>query len=58
MLSHACAVGDVPLEWYEHEEHVGYGRTGDKLLRAKRKGFLDNLLARNDDSQVLAYHPR
>ena len=43
------AVGDVPLEWYEHEEHIGYGRSGDRLLRSKRKGFLDALLARNDD---------
>ena len=39
----------MPLEWYEHEDHIGYERTGTKLLRAKRKSILDSLLARNDD---------
>ena len=26
-------VGDVPLEWYAAEEHVGYDLDGSKLVR-------------------------
>ena len=43
------AVGDVPLDWYDHEEHIGYDRAGGKLTKGKRKSYLDSLLARNDD---------
>lgn len=42
-------MGDVPLKWYNDENHIGYGRTGDKLLRKAKKDKLDELLDRNDN---------
>eukprot|EP00892_Ulva_mutabilis_P006986 jgi/Ulvmu1/465/UM001_0472.1 len=42
-------VGNVPLEWYKHEEHIGYDRDGEPIKRKGKPGdMLDTLLARND----------
>ena len=38
----------VPLEWYKDEEHIGYDREGEKLLRKAKQDRLDALLAKND----------
>lgn len=43
-------VGEVPLEWYSDEEHIGYDQEGDKIIKKDRKDKLDQLLERNDDS--------
>ena len=37
----------MPLEWYQDEEHIGYDREGDKLLRKAQRDRLDALLARH-----------
>lgn len=44
-------VGDVPLEWYKDEPHIGYDRSGQKILKKKRRDQLDTFLARTDDSK-------
>ena len=40
-------VGDVPLEWYKDEEHIGYDVDGRKIKKRDREGriqaFLDNV---------------
>jgi ribosome biogenesis protein ERB1 len=41
-------IGEVPLEWYKDEEHVGYGVAGNKLEKKARRDRLDQLIARND----------
>jgi hypothetical protein len=47
------AVGDVPLEWYKDEDHVGYDREGRKIAKAAgRKDMLTKLLDRNDSKKV------
>ncbi|CAN0878292.1 Ribosome biogenesis protein BOP1 homolog [Linum grandiflorum] len=43
-------IGDVPLEWYKDEPHVGYDIKGKKLTKKERQDKLDSLLARADDS--------
>ena len=52
ILSLRCncnAVGEVPLKWYKDEDHIGYDRVGDKLIRKGKKDKLDALLDRNDN---------
>ncbi|KAK9795607.1 hypothetical protein WJX73_008137 [Symbiochloris irregularis] len=44
-------VGEIPLEWYKDEEHIGYDREGQKIAKQKRRDRLDALLARNDSSK-------
>lgn len=44
-------VGNVPLQWYKDEDHVGYDKAGQKLLRKERRDRLDALLARNDSAK-------
>ena len=41
-------MGEVPLEWYKDELHVGYDREGRKVGKGPRRDKLDALLARND----------
>ena len=41
-------VGDIPLEWYADEEHVGYDIEGRKLMK-KEKTALQQLLDTTDD---------
>ena len=45
-------IGNVPLEWYKDEEHIGYDREGNKLIKSKKKDELDKLLERQDDPKV------
>ncbi|KFM22612.1 Ribosome biogenesis protein BOP1-like protein [Auxenochlorella protothecoides] len=45
-------VGNVPLEWYDAEEHIGYDKDGMKLVKKGRKDKLDTLLARNDSTKA------
>lgn len=43
-------IGDVPLEWYKEEEHIGYDVAGKKIKKKERLDKLDSFLARTDDS--------
>lgn len=46
-------MGDVPLQWYRDEDHIGYDREGQKLIRkAKQSDRLDALIQRNDDDSA------
>ncbi|CAA0841524.1 Transducin/WD40 repeat-like superfamily protein [Striga hermonthica] len=44
-------VGNVPLEWYKDEEHIGYDLAGKKIKKKERQSMLDFHLARADDSK-------
>lgn len=44
-------IGDVPLEWYKDEEHIGYDITGRKIKKHARKDKIDSFLAGVDDSK-------
>ncbi|KAL3814513.1 hypothetical protein ACJIZ3_015781 [Penstemon smallii] len=44
-------IGDVPLEWYKDEEHIGYDRAGKKIKKKERQSKLDSFLASVDDSK-------
>lgn len=44
-------IGDVPLEWYKDEEHVGYDIAGKKIKKKVRQDKLDSFLASADDSK-------
>lgn len=43
-------VGEVPVEWYKHEEHIGYTKEGKKIRKKERRDELDTFLARTDDA--------
>ncbi|CAM0879740.1 unnamed protein product [Alopecurus aequalis] len=42
-------VGDVPLEWYKDEEHIGYDIAGRKIKKRDREGRIDTFLSNVDD---------
>ncbi|CAN1175029.1 Ribosome biogenesis protein BOP1 homolog [Linum perenne] len=44
-------IGDVPLEWYKDEPHIGYDIKGKKITKKERQDKLDLLLASVDDSK-------
>ncbi|XP_008809816.2 ribosome biogenesis protein BOP1 homolog [Phoenix dactylifera] len=44
-------IGEVPLEWYKDEEHIGYDITGKKIRKHARKDKIDSFLAGVDDSK-------
>ncbi|XP_057951643.1 ribosome biogenesis protein BOP1 homolog [Malania oleifera] len=44
-------IGDVPLEWYKDEEHVGYDIAGKKIKKKVKQDKLDSFLASADDSK-------
>lgn len=44
-------IGDVPLEWYKDEDHVGYDISGKKIKKKVRQDKLDSFLASADDSK-------
>ncbi|KAK9829975.1 hypothetical protein WJX72_008983 [[Myrmecia] bisecta] len=44
-------IGNVPLQWYKDEEHIGYDKEGSKLIKRERRDRLDALLARNDSGK-------
>ncbi|XAR49360.1 hypothetical protein NMG60_11032540 [Bertholletia excelsa] len=44
-------IGDVPLEWYKDEEHIGYDIKGKKIKKKERQDKLDSFLASADDSK-------
>lgn len=44
-------IGEVPLEWYKEEEHIGYDISGKKIRKHSRKDKIDSFLARVDDSK-------
>ncbi|KAJ9521536.1 hypothetical protein QJQ45_008812 [Haematococcus lacustris] len=45
-------VGDVPLEWYKDEDHIGYDKEGKKIAKSVRKDRLEQLLDRNDSKKA------
>eukprot|EP01129_Flabellula_baltica_P016196 TRINITY_DN8517_c0_g1_i1.p1 TRINITY_DN8517_c0_g1~~TRINITY_DN8517_c0_g1_i1.p1 ORF type:complete len:685 (-),score=187.72 TRINITY_DN8517_c0_g1_i1:35-2089(-) len=42
-------IGNVPLEWYEDFEHVGYDLDGNKIRRIAGEDNIDKLLNREDN---------
>ena len=44
-------VGDVPLRWYDEEEHIGYDVSGKKIRKQAKRDKIDSFLAGIDDSK-------
>ncbi|XP_062188566.1 ribosome biogenesis protein BOP1 homolog [Phragmites australis] len=44
-------VGDVPLEWYKNEEHIGYDISGRKIKKRDREGRIEAYLRNADDAK-------
>eukprot|EP00929_Paragymnodinium_shiwhaense_P050506 TRINITY_DN2541_c0_g1_i1.p1 TRINITY_DN2541_c0_g1~~TRINITY_DN2541_c0_g1_i1.p1 ORF type:complete len:740 (-),score=206.06 TRINITY_DN2541_c0_g1_i1:189-2408(-) len=42
-------IGNVPLEWYKDEDHVGYDLGGEKIMRTLKEGEIDALLESKDN---------
>ena len=45
-------MGKVPLEWYKDEEHIGYDKEGQRIVKSGKRDKLDALLDRNDSARV------
>ncbi|GET86652.1 hypothetical protein, conserved [Leishmania tarentolae] len=45
-------VGDIPLEWYKDEDHIGYDIEGKKLMK-KERSALERLLEATDDPNAM-----
>ncbi|RWW02124.1 hypothetical protein GW17_00034802, partial [Ensete ventricosum] len=44
-------IGDVPLEWYKDEEHIGYDVAGRKIKKQARRDRIESFLAGVDDAK-------
>lgn len=44
-------VGNIPMEWYKDEKHIGYDREGKKLMKKAGRDTLDNHLMKSDDHE-------
>jgi len=44
-------VGNVPMEWYKDEKHIGYSLDGKKIIRRHNKDSLDRHLDKADDPE-------
>lgn len=42
-------IGNVPLHWYDHLPHIGYDKSGKKIMRPAGRTGLDAALAARDD---------
>jgi len=43
-------IGNVPLEWYDEYEHIGYNLEGEKIeKKSGKKGEIDNFMDRMED---------
>lgn len=41
-------LGDIPLEWYDDYDHIGYGLDGQRIVRPPQRDELDALIERYD----------
>mmetsp|Transcript_46422 Transcript_46422/g.85007 ORF Transcript_46422/g.85007 Transcript_46422/m.85007 type:complete len:742 (+) Transcript_46422:61-2286(+) len=42
-------IGNVPLEWYDDQDHVGYDLAGERIMRTLSGGEIDALLESKDN---------
>jgi len=42
-------IGNVPLQWYDDEDHVGYDLEGKKVMKTLTTGEIDSLLESKDN---------
>lgn len=42
-------IGNVPIEWYDDFDHIGYDISGNKIMRPVSKDQLDSFVAEMDD---------
>eukprot|EP00916_Digyalum_oweni_P001818 GHVL01003494.1.p1 GENE.GHVL01003494.1~~GHVL01003494.1.p1 ORF type:complete len:709 (+),score=93.93 GHVL01003494.1:34-2160(+) len=45
-------IGDIPLEWYDEFEHVGYDIDGKRISRSIKQSAIDDLLRNADDEDA------
>lgn len=47
-------IGNIPVQWYDEYEHIGYDLSGKKIAKAencKKKGEIDNFLEKMEDPE-------
>ena len=42
-------VGNIPLKWYDEEDHIGYDMAGEKVLKTLSTSEIDQLLNAADN---------
>lgn len=50
-------IGNVPLNWYDEYDHIGYDVSGKRIARKPRQDNIDALLAGKDKNKVTIYDP-
>ena len=42
-------IGNIPVNWYDNYDHIGYDVEGNKLIKPKQGDALDEFLEKVDD---------
>ncbi|RCN45632.1 BOP1NT domain protein [Ancylostoma caninum] len=42
-------IGNIPVEWYDDESHIGYDQMGEKIAKPKKKTEIDTFLEKMED---------
>eukprot|EP00003_Mantamonas_plastica_P021156 TRINITY_DN341_c0_g1_i5.p1 TRINITY_DN341_c0_g1~~TRINITY_DN341_c0_g1_i5.p1 ORF type:complete len:980 (+),score=299.00 TRINITY_DN341_c0_g1_i5:4365-7304(+) len=42
-------IGNIPIEWYDDMDHIGYDVHGNKIMKKEGKDALDTFIDRSDD---------
>uniref|UniRef100_A0A1I7TCH4 Ribosome biogenesis protein BOP1 homolog n=1 Tax=Caenorhabditis tropicalis TaxID=1561998 RepID=A0A1I7TCH4_9PELO len=42
-------IGNIPIKWYDDEEHIGYDKSGEKIIKPAKKGEIETFLEKMED---------
>ncbi|KAK6730983.1 hypothetical protein RB195_007448 [Necator americanus] len=42
-------IGNIPVQWYDDESHIGYDQKGEKIAKPKKKTEIDTFLEKMED---------
>ncbi|KJH51708.1 BOP1NT domain protein [Dictyocaulus viviparus] len=42
-------IGNIPVSWYDDENHIGYDQMGEKIVKPKKKTEIDRFLEKMED---------
>ncbi|CAI4221219.1 unnamed protein product [Auanema sp. JU1783] len=42
-------IGNIPIEWYDDHDHIGYDKFGEKIIKPKKKDEIETFLEKMED---------
>ncbi|CAB3411226.1 unnamed protein product [Caenorhabditis bovis] len=42
-------IGNIPIQWYDDEDHIGYDKFGEKIKKPEKKGEIETFLEKMED---------